>query len=340
MKLTNELRNELRAKVKALKKAKLELRKKYNVAMGDTMDPAPVGYVENDQERHMVFDRWRKKLGKNYTDFEKTVLKILKEKAPVTKKSEQVKLDESNLWLWGGPTPFWGGSTAPDALVTAAEYFGIKNGVYVYGSTNAEMIGKHSSFNKLLCQINKNCRTKEVQDELSEEENAELLSKLSLDFPNITGAMCDDVTNNLKGNILPAEFSPRYEALKKHNPDLKLYGTVYVHELTKKDFTVIQPYIDVVTLWFWSMNEIVDYDENIKRCQQAFPGKKILQGVFVHDYGLSDCGTIPELLNFQLDRARKYIKDGILEGVVLLGDREIKKWPTVAAAVKKYLQEQ
>ena len=65
MKLTNELRKELRANVKALKKAKLELRKKYNVAMGDTMDPAPAGYVENDPQRHMVFDQWRKKLGKN-----------------------------------------------------------------------------------------------------------------------------------------------------------------------------------------------------------------------------------------------------------------------------------
>lgn len=340
MKLTNELRIELRSKVKALKKAKLELRKKYNVALGDTMDPAPAGYVENDPERHMVFDKWRKKLGAAYTDFEKFALKLLKERAPVTKPEKQVKLDESNLWLWGGPTPFWGGSSAKDALVTAAEYFDIKNGVYVYGSTSEEMIGLHSSFGKLLCQINKNCRTPEVQNEMSEEENAELLSRLSLKFPNIIGAMCDDVTNNIHGNILPTEFVTRFEALKKHNPALKMYGTVYVHELTKKDFSVVLPYIDVITLWFWSMNEIIDYDENIKRCQKAFPGKKILQGIFIQDYGLSDCGAIPELLKFQLDRARKYLKDGVLEGVVILGDREIKKWPTVAAAVKKYLQEQ
>ena len=339
MRLTRELRRELQKTSRILKKAKEDLRKECNISMGDTMDPAPAGYVETDPERHMVFDQWRKKIGKKFTDFEKLVLTILKN-APATSPDEQVKLDESNLWLWGGPTPSWGGSTAKDSLIQGANYFNIKNGVYVYGSTNKEMIELHKNFNKLLCQINKNCRTEEIQNELTEEENAGLLSLLSTEYPNITGAMCDDMTNNIQANILPDEFIPRYNALKKHNEKLKMYGTVYVHELGKKDFSIIQPYVDVITLWFWSMDEIIDYDENIRKCQKDFPGKKILQGVFIHDYGLSECGAIPELLAYQLDRARKYIKDGILEGVVILGDREIKKWPHTAAAVKKYLEKQ
>ena len=73
---------------------------------------------------------------------------------------------------------------------------------------------------------------------------------------------------------------------------------------------------------------------------KAFPGKPIIQGIFLHEYGRADIGNVIELLKYQLDRAREYMAKGIVEGVIILGDREIKKWPTVAAAVKKYLLEQ
>ena len=64
------------------------------------------------------------------------------------------------------------------------------------------------------------------------------------------------------------------------------------------------------------------------------------QGVFLHDYGRSDAGMPPELLVYELDKAREYLTAGMIEGVVILGDREIKKWPEQAETVRRYLRNQ
>ena len=59
-----------------------------------------------------------------------------------------------------------------------------------------------------------------------------------------------------------------------------------------------------------------------------------------HEYGYSDAGNLPELLIYQLDKAREYMTKGIVEGVIILGDREIKKWPLQAETVRNYLKNQ
>ena len=119
-----------------------------------------------------------------------------------------------------------------------------------------------------------------------------------------------------------------------------MYGVVYVHELDEKDFSHIQPYMDVVNLWFWHKDEILEYDEKLALCRSKFPGKPIIQGIFLHEYGYSDAGNLPELLIYQLDKAREYMTKGIVEGVIILGDREIKKWPLQAETVRNYLKNQ
>ena len=135
-------------------------------------------------------------------------------------------------------------------------------------------------------------------------------------------------------------FAARAKALKKYNDRLKMVGVAYVHELAQKDFTLILPYLDTVSLWFWNMDEILDYDRNILLCQEKFPGKPVLQGIFLHDYGISDAGSLPQLLTYQLDKAREYMARGVVEGVIILGDREIAKWPESSAAVQYYLKNQ
>ncbi|MBQ6597810.1 MAG: hypothetical protein IJH79_09680, partial [Lentisphaeria bacterium] len=63
-------------------------------------------------------------------------------------------------------------------------------------------------------------------------------------------------------------------------------------------------------------------------------------GIFLHEYGISDAGNLPQLLTYQLDKAREYMTRGIVEGVILLGDREIQKWPEASNAVRNYLLNQ
>lgn len=283
--------------------------------------------------------QWAEWIEPEKSEFSRVADEILAE-MPKPDTSKFVKLNADNLWVWGGPTPYWGGSMADDTLIRGAQYFDAQNVVYVYGPTDEKMLGLHSGFKRMLCQVNGNCRTPGAQGKMNDEANAEELSRLSLRFPNIVGAMCDDVTNHFGFAVLPEGFEARYRGLKKYNDKLKMYGVVYAHELANKEFSLIQPYIDTVNLWFWHLHEVLDYDRFIQQCQEQFPGKPIIQGIFLHEYPICDSGNLPQLLTYQLDKTREYMTKGIVEGAIILGDREIKKWPESSETVRRYLLNQ
>lgn len=297
--------------------------------------PRPADYFEDDPLIGELDSEWFEQIKPENDAVNQQILEILSAlPAPDTEKAARLNADK--VWLWGGPTPSWGGSMADDTLLRGADYFRAENVVYVYGPTTDKMMQMHSKYKKMLCQINANCRTTGALAN-TEEENAELLSRLSLKYKNIVGAMCDDYSTGFQRILLPERFEKMYSALKKHNSTLRLYGVIYTHELGHGKFPLIQPYIDVVNLWHWNKEEILNIDKHVALCQQDFPGKPILFGIFIHDYGCANCGSLPELLVYQLEKAREYTHKGIAEGIVILGDREIKKWPETALAVKKHL---
>ena len=336
---TGDQLHELSLAAERLNEKKKEIRKRRTVLRSATAAPRPPGYVEDDPLITPFDMEWVGEIEPENSAFNEVILKVLAS-APKLDTTGFVKLGGDNLWVWGGPTPAWGGTMAEDTLIRGADYFNAENVVYVYGPTTEKMLGIHGKYKRMLCQVNANCRTPGAQGGATDEENAELLSKLSLQFPNVVGAMCDDVTTNYLKVVLPERFEARSKALKKYNPELKMYGVVYVHELDEKDFSHIQPYMDVVNLWFWHKDEILEYDEKLALCRSKFPGKPIIQGIFLHEYGYSDAGNLPELLIYQLDKAREYMTKGIVEGVIILGDREIKKWPLQAETVRNYLKNQ
>jgi len=340
MEIRAELKEKLAFAVERLyQKVKVVQRAHPEIKLGETEALRPADYVEDDPLRSRGNTEWEKLIDPENSALNDVIREILAE-APATDPAKMAKLDNDNLWVWGGPTPFWGGSMADDTLVRGADYYNAGNVVYVYGPTNDKMLSLHSKYKRMLCQVNANCRTPGAQEGLSDSQNSERLSELSLKYPNIVGAMCDDVTALFEKTVLPEGFEANYKALKKHNDKLRMYGVVYVHELGVKNFSYIQDYIDVVNLWFWNKDEILEYDEKLALCRENFPGKPIIQGIFLHEYGRSDLGTPPELLCYELDRAREYIKKGVIEGVIILGDREIKKWPVTAEAVRNYLLNQ
>ncbi len=248
-------------------------------------------------------------------------------------------IDRSKLWLWGGPTPYWCGSTDEDTLVTGADFFGAKNVVYVYGPVNEKMLAKLKKYDKVLCQVTSNCRSPGAQEE-SDAECAEKTSRLALQFPNLIGGLMDDSMQAGKQKVYATpgdRFRDVNAALKKHRKNMTLAGVIYTHEFDKYDFSGVLPHFDVVNLWFWSKHELLELDSKIAQCRQLFPGKPILLGCFIHDYGLTDLGNAPVLLNYQLSRAAQHLHDGAIAGVVILGDREIRKWPASTAAVTNFL---
>ena len=337
MALTNEMKQKVFLEMEKLMDQARDVRKEHKVGLGESAAPVPHNIDNKDPLLGPVNTKWTSLLEPEFTNAANVIREALKQ-LPNDDLKNYPKLPLDKLWLWGGPTPYWGGNMADDALVTAADYFKTENGVYVYGATNEKTLQLHSGFKKLICQVNSNCRTPGAQEGSTDAENAERLSKLSLQFPNITGAVCDDFGVKYLHIVPPEPITEIRRGLKKYNENLKLYCVVYAHELAQnKDFSLVVDQIDVVNFWLWHMEDILEYDKYIEMCQKTFPGKPILQGIFLHEYGTSDAGQMPELLIYQLERCRKYLAEGVLEGVVLLGDREIRKWPESAKAVQDYL---
>ena len=54
-----------------------------------------------------------------------------------------------NVFVWGGPTPSWGGSMDKDASLKAQAFFDLDNVMYVYGPLNREMMDLHKNCKKL-----------------------------------------------------------------------------------------------------------------------------------------------------------------------------------------------
>ena len=246
-----------------------------------------------------------------------------------------------NVFVWGGPTPSWGGSMAKDASIKAKEFFDLDNVMYVYGPLNKEMMELHKNCKKVICHLGRNCRTENAAMK-SDAEEAELLSKLSLEYPNIVGGVVDDMSGNYGENYSHAEYRAIHQAMHKHNPDLELFGVVYSWELERmpEKVRIVSDCIDHVILWFWSKTDLMNFDLSLERCRAIFPGKPIMLGIFMFDYGASCLPNTPDVMAYHFEKARRALADGKIQDIVILGDREIEKCPEAAQFIKEYLKKE
>lgn len=240
-----------------------------------------------------------------------------------------------NVFVWGGPTPLWGGSMEPDASVRGAEYFGFDNVVYVYGAINEEAMELHRNCKRLICQVSATSRTQGAQNE-TDEECAEKLSRLSLKYPNIQGGIVDDLIASFGHRYSLSDVKKLQNALKKHNPALELSVVIYARELDNPNLMAIAAEIDVVNLWLANKAELAEFDLHLEKCRARFPGKKIMLGIFMQDIGLSDLGYDTDVIKKYLDKARTAYSRGKIQDVVILGDREVAKFPELARTIRDY----
>jgi len=188
-------------------------------------------------------------------------------------------------------------------------------------------MGKMSWMDEIVCDISKwkfrwpeqggvahwvDAKAESVQAE------AELVSRLSLQFPNIAGAIHDDARGLLKREGYGAEkYGAISAALKSSNPEMKLWTVVYTHELDDgwRDFL---PHVDIVNLWVWKPEEIPALPENLEKCRAIFPGKPVIIGCYLRDYGKA--APVPmEFLQMQFEMTVGFIRDGKAAGFSILG---------------------
>ena len=146
------------------------------------------------------------------------------------------------------------------------------------------------------------------------------VSKLSLKYHNITGAMHDDMFGLCRREGYTSEqYAEIHNALHTANPDLKLWVVVYTRELDSISWWQnFLPYIDVVNLWVSPATALSRLDEDLVRCQKLFPNKPINLGCYLRDYPTQS--PVPmDLLRFQWERIPQYLDKGLINGYSILG---------------------
>ncbi len=167
---------------------------------------------------------------------------------------------------------------------------------------------------------------------------AEIVGRLSLQFPNVTGAFDDDLYGKIKAeHITPTDYSAVHRAVKSANPKMKHWGVVYSHELKKESWSGFVDLLDVITLWVWASKDLVNLDRYVEQCREIFPGKPINIGCYLRDFTLLDAVPM-DMLKHQWNLVCKYVMEGTVQGYSIISGKLIDMHAEQATWVRDFIK--
>lgn len=238
----------------------------------------------------------------------------------------------NGLWVWGytpnasGRVPFVNRKTYC-SLVTGADYLGADNVIcmdsnFDIDALTADTMSRFTKFKQVVCVLT-HYEDAEGWHRLYKEA-ASRISKLSLQFPNITGAIIDDFRDppGPSGKMTVEELKEVYEALKSANPSLKLYIVRYHVRQDYEELLAYKDYFDGINIWCWNSTDHfwkMLYKFDLLKLHQVLPGKEVLQGQFIHDFGAGDWVPMPmDQLALQCDKISLAMREKQINGWVVL----------------------
>ena len=137
-------------------------------------------------------------------------------------------------------------------------------------------------------------------------------------YPQIEGVLLDDMSSvGIDHGFKPEHIRQVRELLSGEYAHVELWGVVYTMNLDRENINDYIAELDVINLWTWHAKDIVDLEKNVAHCERLFPGKPIVVGLYLYDYG--DGRRIPtELLEEQCSTALKLAHARRIQGIVFL----------------------
>lgn len=255
-------------------------------------------------------------------------------------------------WVWEGLGFDPGVEPSIYGVGEAAAYFGLDQVNFMFHRNNRVNLSKLSHIGDVVPEISKwkwvelppdpgkhgwgfaNWRDSNPETVREEAEN---LSRVSLDFPNISGAIIDDTSGIFSYDAYnegrPQEITA---ALRSVNPDLKLWIVVYTHELSSDQWKPFLPFMDIVNLWVWECGNLPRLEEYVDRCAEVFPGKEIIVGSYIRDYP-TRTGVPLGLMETQYEIMLKLLAQGTITGYSILGGCLIDMHPPQAEFIRTFI---
>jgi len=107
-----------------------------------------------------------------------------------------------------------------------------------------------------------------------------------------------------------------------------LWGVVYTMNFSKETTDPLVHELDVINLWVWQAKDLVDLEKHVAECEKRYPGKPIVLGLYMRDYGAGRRMPL-DLHQQQCETALKLLHQNRIEGMVFLSisdDAEVIEW--------------
>ncbi len=164
--------------------------------------------------------------------------------------------------------------------------------------------------------------------------------RLAEKYPQIEGVVLDDMSSVGMDKGFRAEHVAQIrELLGEANKQMKIWGVVYTMNLDRPGMNDCIKQLDVILLCEWFGNKVGDLEKHVAHCEKLFPGKPIVLGTYLYDYGQGKRMT-PELLELQNSLALGLLRRGRIAGIeftTIDNDAEAVAW--TADWIKRFGEE-
>lgn len=253
-------------------------------------------------------------------------------------------------WVWEGQPAYRDFPPSMCGLGEGCEYFGLSQAYYLYHGNNEAALRKLTGLQRVLCDISHwqyqklempdgrigwgIGHDKRLQTVL---EQADAVSRLSLQFPNIAGALFDDFIGAVDSHgYAHADCAEIRDTLKRHNPGVELYTTTYTHEVEAGRWGEYASLVDGVFLWVWESQNLVHLDTYVRECRDLMGDKPIILGCYMRDYPALT--PVPmERLRDQWESIPGYLEAGLVDGFCILGAYLIDHQPEQAEWIRSFI---
>jgi len=243
------------------------------------------------------------------------------------------------LWVWGMPKPDMPGEPTLADFLTAspaqkAALLGVSNIVMAgSGLPDDEELGQQqtkdvSGLGRLVWETRPD--GKGIGPPFVYSERLAQVRKLAAKYPQIQGVLLDDMSTGKIARGFKAEHIRHMrKLLAGSKPAMKVWGVVYSMSFGREGLTQCIQELDVINLWVWHAKDLTKLEEYIDILETKFPGKPIVLGLYLYDYG--NGRRIPQdLLELQFNTALKLARAGRIQGIVVLltlhNDTEATTW--------------
>jgi hypothetical protein len=137
-------------------------------------------------------------------------------------------------------------------------------------------------------------------------------------FPRIEAVLLDDMsTVSIDKGFKPENIRQIRRSLDGKYAAVKLWGVLYTMSFNRPKIDEYINELDVINLWTWHAKDVVKLEQNVAHCEKKYPGKPIMLGLYLYDYGDNRRMSL-DLLKRQCDTALELVHAGRIQGIVFL----------------------